>query len=335
MVDYRANCWIHGGKKLTYINDKGDNSETYANAFDCRANVQDDESNTLYYQWVAFMLAINALLFKIPHVIWKSFEGGIMKKLHGGKDARSALLEDEPMEKYLKFHETSFNKLSEGQKSIKYYTKFQFCQVLNLVILLFNWWITNQFLNRLFTSYGSDAVAYLNNPDKDKHNPMCNAFPTVVGCAMPTGETGGAVTLKHGICILSQNIVNEKIYLFLWFWFVFMFVAWAIQFIFEMAILAMKQFRSWLIEQQSGSFKDDGEMKKFVESCNLGDWFLLYQIGKNTNEEFFHKLIENLTAAAAPATAAAAAADVVEEDAPLINIESGNGMELRQRNQAD
>merc|ERR1712008_654469 len=149
-----------------------------------------------------------------------------------------------------------------------------------------------------------------------------------VGCAMPTGETGGKITDKHGICILSQNIVNEKIYLFLWFWFVFMFVAWAIQFIFEMAILAMKQFRCWLIEQQSGSFKDKGEMKKFVESCNLGDWFLLYQIGKNTNDEFFHKLIKNLTAAAA-----AAAADVVEESALLIDIESGNGIPLRQRNQ--
>merc|ERR1711956_22427 len=100
-----------------------------------------------------------------------------------------------------------------------------------------------------------------------------------------------------------------------------------------------------------GSFEDDGEMKKFVESCNLGDWFLLYQIGKNTNDEFFHKLIENLTAAAAataataaaaaaaaaaPAAAAAApaaAADVVEESALLIDIESGNGIPLRQRNQ--
>ena len=149
---------------------------------------------------------------------------------------------------------------------------------------------------------------------------------------MATGEPAGDITLKHGICILSQNIVNEKIYLFLWFWFVFMFVAWAIQFIIEMAILAMKQFRSWLIEQQSGSFNDDGEMKEFIENCNLGDWFLLYQIGKNTNDEFFHKLIRKLTAAA---TAAAAAADVVEEGAPLINIGNGNGygMELRQRNQ--
>merc|ERR1712008_328204 len=156
---------------------------------------------------------------------------------------------------------------------------------------------------------------------------------------------GGKITDKHGLCILSQNIVNEKIYLFLWFWFVFIFVAWAIQFIFEMAILAMKQFRSWLIEQQSGSFEDDGEMKKFVESCNLGDWFLLYQIGKNTNDEFFHKLIENLTAAAAATAAAAtaaaatavaaaaAAAAVAADSAPLIIIDSGNGIELRQRNQ--
>merc|ERR1711935_357235 len=140
--------------------------------------------------------------------------------------------------------------------------------------------------------------------------------------------------MGHEICILSQNIVNEKIYLFLWFWFVFMIVAWSIQCIFEIAILAMKQFRSWLIEQQSGSFEDDGEMKKFVESCNLGDWFLLYLIGKNTNDEFFHKLIENLTAAAAATAAAAPAADVVEESAPLllnVIIDSGNGIPLRQR----
>ena len=140
--------------------------------------------------------------------------------------------------------------------------------------------------------------------------------------------TGDGTAKINGLCLLSQNIINEKIYLFLWFWFVFMFVAWAIQFIFEIAILAMKQFRSWLIEQQSGSFNDDGEMKRFVENCNLGDWFLLYQIGKNTNDEFFHKLIKNLSNADIPRNS-------VGDSAPLITIESGNGMELKHRNQAE
>ena len=88
----------------------------------------------------------------------------------------------------------------------------------------------------------------------------------------------------------------------------------------------MKQFRSWLIELQSGSFDNNGDMKKFVEDCNLGDWFILYQIGKNTNDEFFYKLIKNLSNPKG---------DDVKDTAPLIVVDSGNGMELKHRNQAE
>ena len=89
----------------------------------------------------------------------------------------------------------------------------------------------------------------------------------------------------------------------------------------------MGAFRSWLMEQQFGG-TDDQQMKDFVQNLGIGDWFVLHQIGKNTNEEFFYKLIQNLSGSKA---------NDVEENAPLmptltdVAIDSGNGMELRDR----
>ena len=124
---------------------------------------------------------------------------------------------------------------------------------------------------------------------------------------------------------MSQNIINEKVYLFLWFWFVLLGVASGIQLIFDIAVLSMGAVRSWLMERQFDG-TDDQQMKNFVQNLGLGDWFILHQIGKNTNEEFFHALIKNLSRPKA---------DCVEDSVPLITIESGKGMELKQRNQAE
>ena len=36
-----------------------------------------------YYQWVVFVLFIQAVMFHIPRIIWKHAEGGLMKNLVG------------------------------------------------------------------------------------------------------------------------------------------------------------------------------------------------------------------------------------------------------------
>jgi len=321
---FNAFCWIHGGKKIP---------KTLVDVFKCHSNQHNisETNDTLYYQWVVFMLAINAMLFKIPHLLWKSFEGGVMKKFHSGKGLKSDLMNDDgDMEKHLQTHIAYFKKLSKKSgKNITYYAQFQTCQLLNIMMLVLNFWATNQFLSGGFSSYGSDVVNFLTT-DADKWDstdpgPMCQTFPTVVGCEISTVGAAGSRSTDNGICILSQNIINEKIYLFLWFWFVLLGVACGIQMIFEIAVLSMGAVRSWLMERQFDGIGDQ-QMKDFVLNLGLGDWFVLHQIGKNTNEEFFHALIKNLSSPKA---------DSVEDSVPLITIESGNGMELKQRNQAE
>merc|ERR1740123_2811598 len=93
-------------------------NENAENIYKCASNQpnlnNDGANDTLYYQWVVFMLAINAMLFKIPHLLWKSFEGGLMKKFHSGKDLKSEFMNDDgDMAKHLKTHIAFFKKTEQ------------------------------------------------------------------------------------------------------------------------------------------------------------------------------------------------------------------------------
>ena len=48
---------------------------------------------------------------------------------------------------------------------------------------------------------------------------MCSLFPTEVSCSIPVVGAAGESQTLNGLCVLTQNIINEKIYLLLWFWF--------------------------------------------------------------------------------------------------------------------
>ena len=69
-----------------------------------------------------------------------------------------------------------------------YYFTFVFCEILNVILLIVIWSITDQFLSGNFHNYGSEVFGELvtgeygelaTNDDK-KFNVMCNAFPTAV-----------------------------------------------------------------------------------------------------------------------------------------------------------
>lgn len=294
---FNAHCWIHGTKHVP---------EKFQEEFDCIAKPGSEETELIFYQWVVFMLVINAILFKLPHLIWKSYEGGIMNAFFSGKNLKSKLLSEDETNQNIDFDMFYYNKL-KGQNGT-YYFIFQLCQLLNIGMLILNWWATDAFLGGNFHSYGTDVIDYYSNVENSyvasetsvRFDPMCNAFPTKTGCTIKTGGTAGHPTTTEGFCILTQNIINEKIYLFLWFWFVLMFVVSALQMIFEIAIFAIPSFRSMIIARQTGAYST-GEMKKYIEQdCNHGDWFILHQIGKNTNKNFFYQLVKNLSSAGGP-----------------------------------
>merc|ERR1712062_481621 len=287
-----AFCWINGAKHVEHSLVEKNNDLTHWGCKLSDENFEGNERDTLYYQWVPFMLVISAVIFKIPDVIWGLLEGGFMKSFaDDSANSVSIHKDEEAKKKLIKSHISLFGVLKGNNKF--YYFKFLFCQILNIVLLIANFSMTSAFLDTDFSTYGTDVLEYLTDDNDSRLNPMCKVFPTAVSCTMPKVGTGGGGSNSNHLCILSQNVINEKIYLGLWFWFIFLAAIGSIQMLYEVIIIDLPVIRLQLTLLTMGSHGSD-DINDFFKSCDFADWFFLNQIGKNTEKKFYREFIKGL-----------------------------------------
>ena len=110
--------------------------------------------------------------------------------------------------------------------------------------------MTDRFLGGKFSWYGWEVVKYLRMTQSEregKRNPMCHAFPTEISCNLPDVGPAGGNRVKNGFCVLTQNIINEKIYLIFWFWFVILAFISILFFLYRAMTIMLPQLRFYLL----------------------------------------------------------------------------------------
>ena len=166
-------------------------------------------------------------------------------------------------------------------------------------MLFLTFYLTDSFLDGSFKTYGYDVLKYYlelaMDPTKERKNPMCILFPTKVGCPIEIGGTGGNTNVGNFYCILSQNIINEKIYLVLWFWFYALIGLLAFQVVLEIIILVSPFARQLLITSLDKELFLTPANQNYLSTCTIGDWFVLYQISKNNHQEYFFEFLGKLS----------------------------------------
>lgn len=99
--------------------------------------------------------------------------------------------------------------------------------------------------------------------------------------------------ISPGLCVLPLNIVNEKIFVFLWFWFIALTILSAISLVYRVAVCFWPKVRLYLLRARS-RLSSHEDVEQIADKCQIGDWFILYQLGKNIDPLIYKEVITDL-----------------------------------------
>uniref|UniRef100_A0A0K0EX70 Innexin n=1 Tax=Strongyloides venezuelensis TaxID=75913 RepID=A0A0K0EX70_STRVS len=190
-----------------------------------------------YYQWVPFVLALEALLFYVPTIVWRllSWQSGIHVQSLVQMACDSRLLDLESRNRALQTIATNVeealhvkhqvmggNKLkllnviictrSSGAAVTFLYISVKILYTVNIIGQIF---LLNTFLGNRSKWYGLQVLNDLMNGREWEES---GHFPRVTLCDFEVKVLGNVH--RHTVqCVLMINMFNEKIFLFLWFWY--------------------------------------------------------------------------------------------------------------------
>jgi len=289
-------CWIHGTYSV------GSRYEGKQGSDFSHAGVgPDDNEGHVYhkfYQWVVFVLTIQAGMFYFPRLLWKTAEGGVLKLLTGGLTDIDSFMDKGRRGDGVNLISKYFN--LRHTKRGTYFLKFVTSELLNFINVIGQIYLTDMFLGYQFQQYGRDVFSLTEADLNTRNDPMNRVFPKVTKCNFQKYGPSGSIQKHDALCIMPLNIINEKIYIFLYFWFVFLAAVSGIWLVYRILTIISHDVRVAVIHTRA----DKLVSKTTISSClskpehsgleRLGDFLLLDQITKNVNPLIIKEIFENI-----------------------------------------
>uniref|UniRef100_A0A023F430 Innexin n=1 Tax=Triatoma infestans TaxID=30076 RepID=A0A023F430_TRIIF len=242
-----------------------------------------------FYQWVAFFLFFQAVLFYMPRWLWKHWEGGKIHALMMDLDVGiCSELEKKQKKKLL---------LDYLWENLRYHNwwcfRYYLCELLSLLNVIGQMFLMDKFFDGAFLTFGIDVFKFLESDQEERVDPMIFIFPRMTKCTFYKYGVSGEVERHDAVCILPLNVVNEKIYVFLWFWFLFLGALTALVIFYRLIIIISPRMRVYLLRLRFRLVRGEA-IDAIVRRSKMGDWFLLYMLGENIDSIIFRDVIHEL-----------------------------------------
>lgn len=258
-----------------------------------------------YYQWVPFVLFGQALLFYLPHLVWRTYEAGTIKLLVNGLQ-RLYLKPDGDQDTVagamkIPSEATRLSKMRDIMNHLDTVTRFRMnrkwamvligCEVLNLVNVLLQMRLMNAFLGGQFYTYGLTALS-------DDDATFDRVFPKMTKCDFHKYGPSGTLQTHDALCVMALNIINEKIYVVLWYWFVVVLIPVSVAALLWRAVQYVMHSRDsfnrlLLREASPGTRIDPVDLAVIARQTTYSDWLFMYYLSGNMDGAVFRDLLHS------------------------------------------
>jgi hypothetical protein len=123
-------------------------------------------------------------------------------------------------------------------------------------------------------------------------DPMAKIFPKSTTCLFHQFGPSGTITKFDSICILTINIINDKIYFCMYFWFLTLALITFVQLIIRAITILIPRKKETLLKNQAHVSYQVASI--ISNKLKYDDWFILYLLGKNMEPSFYKVFIEEL-----------------------------------------
>ena len=271
-------CWYHGSAHLPETLSKqvsGCIADQRLFGYEDEGRQKDhegDQRHTQYYLWLPFTLGLCLAIIKTPRFFWKNLcERGLMESIM-----------DNTLEKIAQ-------KIAElkGNRSFIYFLSFIFCEILNILSIIFCTLTLDTLLEGNFLGYGSRVHEFYSTSEYDRRsfamtNPMCDVFPTEVSCLITSAGINGELEHKNHLCMLSNNMFNQYYFFVLWVWWIILFSLSLVFLILRVLQLFVPGVAAATLRSQLSSYGLEARGEQLAElKLKQWDYFLLMQIIRN------------------------------------------------------
>lgn len=315
------NCWVPAhftGNHEEYTNNYCWIRNTYYLPFEeyiPKEHEGDRRHMIPYYQWIPMILLVQALLFYLPCLVWRTMNGrsgiDVNNIVEAGETFQNTELADN-RDKTLRYMTKQMDRYLSSQHEMKtgctvslkhcisrtccmccgrrhgnyLVCLYIFTKLLYIANAIGQIFVLNAFLGQDFNMYGLEVLTALTRGEDWTTSPR---FPRVTMCDFKVRRLGN-VQRYTVQCVLPINLFNEKIYLFVWFWMVFVaalscfsLITWILRSVFRTDRHRYVKKHLHLMEKISGD-SDKKQVIKFVEKYLKQDGcFVLRLVGHNTN----------------------------------------------------